>query len=304
MGRLLLAVPPAVAAAALFAVATALQRRAAIRTPTLGGIGPRRLGRFALATLRQPLWLLAMVAELVGLACHVLALHLGTLVLVQPLMICGVLFAIPIDRWADRQRITARELRWGGALIVGLVVFLVVATPHGPQRSQPPDALPALLAGAAAVVAIAGCVTVARRRPPNQAAALLGGATGIAWAVVAALIKGCTELAVHHGVGALVANWQLWALVVAGAVGLLGNQVAFQAGPLTASLPAMTTVDPVLSVLLGVGVYDERLRHSAAALTVETAAFLLLLVAAVALARDAGARLDEAATRQVAPPAP
>jgi hypothetical protein len=78
-------------------------------------------------------------------------------------------------------------------------------------------------------------VLVARDHPGATAAALLGIATGIA----------------HAGT----------------ATHLLLNQLAFQAGPLAASLPAMTVVNPLLAVLLGVVVYDENLRHTPWAIT-------------------------------------
>ena len=54
---------------------------------------------------------------------------------------------------------------------------------------------------------------------------------------------------------------ELYAVIVAGAGGLLLNQLTFQAGPLAASLPAISTVDPLFSIALGVIIYDEQIRH-------------------------------------------
>ena len=56
-------------------------------------------------------------------------------------------------------------------------------------------------------------------------------------------------------------SWQLYTVVVVGAIGLFLSQLAFQAGPLTASLPAMATVDPLLSIVVGVLVYDEHIHR-------------------------------------------
>lgn len=111
--------------------------------------------------------------------------------------------------------------------------------------------VPLLTVGAAAV-----CVLVARDHPGATAAALLGIATGIAHAGTATLTKACTNL-LTHSPATLVTSWQLCAVLAAGAVDLLLNQLSFQAGPLAAGLPAMTGVNPRLSVLLGVVVYDE-----------------------------------------------
>lgn len=49
--------------------------------------------------------------------------------------------------------------------------------------------------------------------------------------------------------------------MVLGGIGLVLTQVAFQAGPLAASLPAIATVDPLLSVVIGVLVYDEQVHR-------------------------------------------
>lgn len=84
---------------------------------------------------------------------------------------------------------------------------------------------------------------------------------------------------------ALLTSWQLYGLLATGAVGLLLNQLAYQAGPLSASLPAITVVDPLLAVVLGVVVYDENLRHTAWAIATEAGSLLLFAAAAFALTR-------------------
>jgi uncharacterized membrane protein len=104
------------------------------------------------------------------------------------------------------------------------------------------------------------------------------------YALNATLIKACTNVLVHGPV-ALAASWQLYLLVVTGAVGLLLNQLSYQAGPLAASLPAITVVDPLLAVLLGVVIYDENLRHTPLAIGCEVAFLGLLVLAASALTR-------------------
>lgn len=65
-------------------------------------------------------------------------------------------------------------------------------------------------------------------------------------------------------------------MIVAGAGGLLLNQLTFQAGPLAASLPAISTVDPLFSIALGVIIYDEQIRHGLTA-GVGLGALLLVL---------------------------
>jgi len=84
---------------------------------------------------------------------------------------------------------------------------------------------------------------------------------GTIYAGTAALIKACTNILLQHGLSGLLTSWQLYAVVAAGAAGLLLAQTAFQAGPLAASLPATAATDPLVSVVFGVVVFDEQLRH-------------------------------------------
>ena len=63
------------------------------------------------------------------------------------------------------------------------------------------------------------------------------------------------------------------------------NQIAFQAGPLSASLPAITAIDPLASIVLGVLLFDEQLHGTTWAAAGETAALLLLAFSIVKLAR-------------------
>ena|GEM_PF-4927504 len=75
------------------------------------------------------------------------------------------------------------------------------------------------------------------------------------------------------------------------------NQVAFQAGPLTASLPAATTVDPLVSIAIGIWIYDERIHHGAGAIAAELFCLAVMTVATIGLSRleaeEETKRIDE-----------
>ncbi|MDQ6837053.1 MAG: DMT family transporter, partial [Actinomycetota bacterium] len=107
---------------------------------------------------------------------------------------------------------------------------------------------------------------------------------GVTFAATAAALKGTTD-ALSHGLVAVFTGWPLYLLVVAGAIGLLLNQLAFSAGPLRASLPAITTLDPVASLAIGVVVYDEQLRHGPLAVTGAAVGLALVVAATLALTR-------------------
>lgn len=137
------------------------------------------------------------------------------------------------------------------------------------------------------------CVLLARQRlGADWSAALIGVAVGTIYAATAALIKSLTTVFALHGAAAVATSWQLYVIVAVGAVGLLLNQLAFQAGPLTASLPAICTVDPLASIAIGVLVYGEHIRRGAPAGAGLGALLLLLGIAIIALTRSAANHED------------
>lgn len=245
-----------------FATSSSLKHASAGHVPDAQDLRPRSVGRLAVATVAHPLWLGGIFADLVGLTLQIVALHLGALGVVQPLMVSGLLFAL-ILRQRSRRQTSYREIAWGVVLCVSLAGFLLLAgTARQPISTEPADRIPAVVAAVVGAVLATACVLLGRRqRHGGRSAALLGVAVGAIYASTAALLKALTNIALHGPV-ALFTSWQLYAVVLLGACGLLLNQLAFQAGPLAASLPAIATVDPLASIALGVIVYDEEIRRS------------------------------------------
>ncbi len=283
------------ASAFAFAVSTNLKHGSASVGPDLPSLRPRPMLRFVRATLRHPLWLLGTVADLVGLVLQVIALHFGAIAVVQPLLATGLLFALAL-RAIHRRHVRASELVWAVLLAGSLGGFLAVAGPSpGAVAGEGVDRLPAAVAGAVGLIGALGLVAVARRLPPAAGrATLLGISVGITYAANAALLKTCTDR-YAGGLGSLLASWQLYAVIVVGAAGLFLCQLAYEAGPLTASQPAMSAVDPLASVIIGVLIFDERLRRGPFTGLIMVGLVLLLAVSIVGLARMAVAETDRGA---------
>jgi drug/metabolite transporter (DMT)-like permease len=273
------AIVAALLAAALFAVATAFQHRSA----GLVTVAEKRGGGFVTRTLRHPLWIVGSVANLAGLGLHAVALRDGPLTLVQPLLVIGVIFTLPLRQVLEHRRPGRAEIGWAIALTLGLALFLVLATPaNGPVQGA--DPAPMWVCAAAIALAIASCL-VAGRRTTTARAMLLGMAAGLLFAVAAALLKETTSV-LGHGAAALFTTWPGYALVAVGGAGLLLSQLAYRAGPLSASLPAITAVNPIVSVIIGVAVFDEPFRTAPGYLIGEVLGLALMAVAAVGLTRS------------------
>jgi drug/metabolite transporter (DMT)-like permease len=274
----------AVAAAALFAASSTVKHISAGATPPLQRGGPSGLARFARATVTHRLWLLGIVCDTGGLVLQIIALHLGSLVVVQPLLISGLIFALAMRRATGRRHVTGRQLGWAAVLAAALATFIVLAAQG--SRAASVDRLPALIAGAAGLAVVVVCIALGRRlSSQGGAAALLGAAVGLIYAATAALLKVLSDIAVRHPVHVLAA-WQLYVTIALGAAGLLLNQLAFQAGPLAASLPATSAVDPLASIAIGVVVFDEQVRRLNGAGLVLLVLLVVLAVSVVALARS------------------
>jgi EamA domain-containing membrane protein RarD len=88
----------------------------------------------------------------------------------------------------------------------------------------------------------------------------LGAAAGTSFGLTATLIKETVGQGQHHGLLGVVTTWQTYAAVLTGVTGVLLMQWALHTGPLLAAQPGFTLMDPLVSILWGVLVYNEPTR--------------------------------------------
>ncbi len=241
-------------AAALFAVASVAQQKAAADVPDDKAMGLRLIGQL----VRRPLWWAGLLGDAGGFLAQGAALGLGSLLLVQPLLVTALLFALPLGAaWAGR-RLSRSDWLWAAVLSLSLAVFVVVADPTaGIDRAPARD----WLAVAAALTPVLGlCLLGAATRRTNRAMPL-AVATGILYGVTAALTK---SVVAHLGDGIvpLLSSWETYALAAVATLGTVCQQSAFQAGDLGVSMPAVTVLEPVVAVGIGVSILQEDLRTS------------------------------------------
>jgi hypothetical protein len=239
------------------------------------------------------MWLIGTVVDWAGFGLQALALGLGSLIVVQPLLCAGLLFALPISAAWSGRRLGRRDWIAASALTVGLSVFLVVG--------DPTDGLDFATAGAwlvAAVVlgpAIIFCTVAAMRTRNTARAVLLALATALLYSLTAVLTKSAvTELG--QGIDVFLTSWEPYAGIAGAAFALLLNQSAFQAGDLQASLPTLTAVEPVVGSLLGLFMLDERLRADGAAEWSAVVISAVVTLGAVVVLSISAARLESAGT--------
>ncbi len=279
------AVVLALAASFCTATSSVCQRLGAATAPG----GERFSPRLLLYLIRQRIWLAGIASMILGFVFQVAALHFGDLALVQPILASELLFVFAYMALIGNRGIARHDWLAAAAMAAGLGVFLFTANPSGGHLHAP--AASWWFAGVSAIglalVATVMAFTPMRRgvQPsPARKAATLGVATGISWGFVAAVIK---ELSSHTGEGFnIFLTWSPYALLVVGAASMLLSTHAFQAGPLAASQPGFTIVDPLVASLLGVFIFQEHLQLAPFAIVVEAAALAALVAGVVAISRS------------------
>ena len=253
-------------------------RKARCRNPQT-----RRLNANFLARLAQrPVWVAGVVIELIGFGMQAVALGLGRLVVVQPIQVFSVVFALPLGAKLTQQRAGRREIVGAALVTGGLVVFLAVINPSGGNDDAPIRKW--LIAGGIAGGISLVLFLISLRVRPSLRAALLGSASGILFGLSAALTKSTVDL-VDNGVEAVLFDWHLYALIAVGGIAFWLTQIALQSG-LEISIATTATFDPIASLLLGTLLLDENLHGSAgealaavAALAVALGGLFVLLLA-------------------------
>jgi len=250
-----MAVAFALAAALLFALGSALQRRVAVDGSSL------------LALVRRPPWLVGIAADSAGYAAQAAALAVGRLAVVQPLLVSTLVFALPLER----RRV--RRAEWAAAVAVaaGLALFVTVADPTGGHADAAPAAWAATFAACAAV-----CVLC------RSGAVALGCATGVLFGLSAALTKVVVDR-LDDGVLHALLDWHVLALLVVGALSLDRSQASLRVGSLGTALAAQMAFDAITSLLIGVLAFGERLHTSPLALTIALLGLALALAGLVAM---------------------
>ncbi|MFK0046599.1 DMT family transporter [Streptomyces sp. NPDC090741] len=261
------------------ALATVLQRRAALTVPQSKGF---RFG-LVLDLLRRPVWVVGILAVIAAGVGQAAALATGALVLVQPLFVLELPLALLIASLVARRRLPGALWLAVAGVVAGLGVALAAASPAGNRTQVPVDRwIPALVACAAVV---AGLTVAGLRRPPGRArAGCLGAATAVCYAITAALMKHSVYVLTEHGIVGFLTAWQTYAFGATGICALLLLEHAMQGGPLVASQPALTLGDASVSVALGVVLYEEHLRSGWWVLP-QLLGVALICVGVVALAR-------------------
>jgi hypothetical protein len=283
----------ALVAALFFALAATLQQKGALG---MGGISLGSPSSF-LNLARQKWWLLGTFALLCGYGFQAVALANGRLAVIQPLLVTTIVFALPLGYFLTDQVIHRREVVGAAVVVLGLAVFTGVG-----EAAEGNDNAPASEWAVAVLVfsLIAGALLVAGGRGGIvRKAALYGASAGVLFGLSAALCKPTVEILGADGIAGVLESWELYAFAAAGILAFVIQQVSLATGKLAASVATVSVCNPIVGIVIGTLLLDERLSEPTWHKVVAYSALIVALIGAIVISMA-----TEGAKEEGAAPAP
>ncbi|MCP2625314.1 DMT family transporter [Mycolicibacterium smegmatis] len=278
-----IAVLLALCAAIFMAVGIVVRQRATLDVPAGKGVSTVMLRTL----LRRKLWWAGTISAVMGYGFQALALGFGSLLLVQPVLVSALLFALPLSARLAHRTVSRADWMWALLLTGALTVFVLLARTSTGTYSVSVSTTVTVAVVCTSVVAL--CVVLATRSSNWRRAVLLAAAVGVMFGVVAVLTKIVMHMVADGDVLATFTTPALYLVVVLGVLATLLQQSAFHAGSLQTSEPTMLVLEPVVAVLLGSVVLGEHLSIAGWQPVALTLAIAAMIAATIALGRDEGA---------------
>jgi drug/metabolite transporter (DMT)-like permease len=271
----------AVCAAAALGLGWVLQQRIAAEVDISEMLSIRML----LHLMRSGVWWAGIAAMAIGQSLAGLALQLGPVTAVGPVLSANLLFAFVIRAVSTRRPPRRPELVGAVLLCVAVGVFLAVANPRASHRSSTP--WPAITLSAVAVAAmVAVLVLIGKRSGLVADSILLASAAGVLYGLQDATTRGGLVSIDRDGVTALIHTAWPYLLLASAVVGVLLAQSAFRAARLDYSLPPITIAEPLVAGALGIVLLSDRISTNVPSLAVELLCIAAMVVSAILIGRS------------------
>lgn len=242
-------------AAAGNATANVMQRKASLEQPE-----GRRFDVSLMADLvRRSTWLLGFGGMVASFVLQAIALSLGQLSAVEPIITLEVPLTLLVASRVFGRRIGNAE--WVGiwAMTIGMIALIAALDPQPGDEVDVSNAMYAVAGGATALFIVV-LLLASTRGNRIWRTACLGAAVGTSFGLTATLVKATTARLSTDGIVGMLTAWETYAAAGIGIFGVITMQAALHTGPLLASQPGFTLMDPLVSILWGVLVFDETTR--------------------------------------------
>ena len=243
------------------AMALVLQRKAAQDSARSRGISAGTLRDM----VQRPAWLVGTSIFCVAVGLQAVALSLGSIALVQPVLVMELPFTLLLGWFVLGGALRRREWIAVGIMSVGLVVLLVSLQPSGGDALGA-GAVTWILGTIVTLGLLGGASAIAERSLPVARAAWYGIAAGIGSGFVAVIVKAMSEALAIGGISGVLTTWQSYLLLPVAPAAFLTLQYALRAGRLLASQPGLILGNPLLSSTWGIWLLGEEVNGGAALL--------------------------------------
>jgi hypothetical protein len=251
------------------AFANVMQRKASLEQDPGSDFGVQVLA----ALIRRRTWLLGFAGMVASFLLQAVALGLGQLSAVEPIITLEVPLTLLVAGRVFGTRLARVEWLSILAMTFGMIALVASLDPRPGDEAHVSN-LMYVVAGGGTAATILTLVAFGARGPRLGRTACLGAAAGTCFGFTATLIKETVSRLSADGLVGVLTTWQTYAAVSFGLLGVLVMQWALHTGPLLASQPGFTLMDPIVSVLWGVLVFNEVTR---------TGPWLILSVAGTAV---------------------
>lgn len=237
------------------AVGNVMQRKASLEEPADRPFDVN----FLRDLTRRRVWLLGFSCLIGSFVLQAVALGLGELSAVEPIITLEVPLTVLVASRVFGGHVGRAE--WTSIFVMtgGMIVLIASLNPQ-PGDETHVDHLTYVLAGGGTTAMIALLIAASRRGRPFWRTALLGAAAGTSFGLTATLVKETVTQLSERGIVGVVTTWQTYIAISFGILGVVLMQWALHTGPLLAAQPGFTLMDPLVSILWGVLVFNEMTR--------------------------------------------
>jgi drug/metabolite transporter (DMT)-like permease len=229
--------------------------------------------------LAVPLWLLGTAFLFVGYGTQAAALDRGRLVVIQPLMVTTIVWALPLGWWLTHQHVTRRQIFGALVVVIGLAMFVTLGDPSEGNATAPTNEQVISIVVICAIVA--GLLAWIRgNENAGVKAAVLGIAAGLFFGLSATFTKPFMN-DLHVSLGTALGDWRTYALLGFGFIAMVIQQFSLATGQFAPAMAAVSVANPAISVILGILIYDERLTQPEWHVALAFAALIAALYGAV-----------------------